>query len=133
MIIKDSRLLVAADVMTPNPITLGRGTSVKDACAFLLASGISAAPVVNEDGRAIGVVSLTDIAQQFGIATERTTVNDILMPLIFSVLASDTLQVIVDAFLARKVHRLFVTDADGVLEGVITSLDILKALNSSPV
>ena len=51
----------AADVMTANPWSIRDEASVKEAVIFLTDRRISAAPVINEAGRPVGVVSEADI------------------------------------------------------------------------
>jgi CBS domain-containing protein len=47
--------------MTPNPLSIGQNATVKEAAAFLSERGFSAAPVIDEAGRPVGVVSRADI------------------------------------------------------------------------
>jgi CBS domain-containing protein len=51
----------AADLMTPNPASIGQDATVKEAAAFLSNRGFSAAPVGDHAGRPIGVLSRADI------------------------------------------------------------------------
>ena len=51
----------AADLMTPNPLSIRQNATVKEAAAFLTDRRISAAPVIDEAGRAVGVLSRADI------------------------------------------------------------------------
>src|SRR5262245_37202830 len=51
----------AADLMTPNPVSIGAAETVKEAVAFLTDKGFSAAPVIDDAGRPIGVLSRSDI------------------------------------------------------------------------
>jgi CBS domain-containing protein len=51
----------AADLMTPNPISVEADALVGEAIALLIDRGISAAPVIDEAGRPIGVLSRSDI------------------------------------------------------------------------
>jgi CBS domain-containing protein len=53
----------AADLMTPDPFTIAANATLKEAILLLMDRRISAAPVVDGAGRAIGVVSLTDIVE----------------------------------------------------------------------
>ncbi len=53
----------AEELMTPNPLSINQDATVRDAAVFLIAKGISAAPVIDYAGRPVGVVSLTDIVQ----------------------------------------------------------------------
>src|SRR5262245_45799710 len=51
----------AAELMTPNPVSLAAAASVKEAAAFLTDHHFSAAPVIDNAGRPIGVLSRSDI------------------------------------------------------------------------
>lgn len=53
--------VTAADLMTPSPVSIDHGATVPEAAAFLAGRGISAAPVIDDAGRPLGVVSSTDI------------------------------------------------------------------------
>jgi CBS domain-containing protein len=55
--------LSAEDLMTSAPISLGRCASIREAAAFLMDKGISAAPVIDDAGRPIGVISRSDIVR----------------------------------------------------------------------
>jgi len=47
--------------MTPDPASVGHGITVREAAAFLEDRGIGAALVVNDDGRAVGALSRSDV------------------------------------------------------------------------
>jgi CBS domain-containing protein len=51
----------AADLMTPDPVSIRADASVQEAIAMLTKKGFSAAPVIDETGRPIGVLSRSDI------------------------------------------------------------------------
>jgi CBS domain-containing protein len=51
----------AADLMTPNPVSIRDMATVHEAVALLTDKGISAAPVIDAAGRPVGVVSRADI------------------------------------------------------------------------
>lgn len=51
----------AADLMTPNPVSIRDVATVREAAALLTDKGISAAPVIDEAGRPVGVLSRTDL------------------------------------------------------------------------
>ena len=52
---------IAADVMTANPLSIRDQATVHEAVVFLTDRRISAAPVINEAGRPVGVISEADI------------------------------------------------------------------------
>lgn len=51
----------AADLMTPNPVSIRQDATVKEAAAFLTDRGFSAFPVMDEAGRPVGVLSRADV------------------------------------------------------------------------
>lgn len=51
----------AADLMMPNPISLRAEATIREAIAALTDHGFSAAPVIDEAGRPVGVLSRGDI------------------------------------------------------------------------
>jgi len=54
-------LLRAKDLMKPNPVSIHRNAGIREALELLTDRGFGAAPVIDEAGRPIGVVSRTDI------------------------------------------------------------------------
>jgi CBS domain-containing protein len=55
------RPITAADVMNPRVLTVRAGMTVRELAHFLMENEISGAPVVDEDSKLVGVVSVTDI------------------------------------------------------------------------
>lgn len=51
----------AADLMSPNPISIRDNASVQEAIACLTDRAITAVPVIDKAGRAVGVVSRSDL------------------------------------------------------------------------
>jgi hypothetical protein len=60
-----SRLILqaetAADLLMPNPVSIPETALVREAITLLTEKGFSAAPVIDEAGRSVGVLSRTDI------------------------------------------------------------------------
>jgi CBS domain-containing protein len=61
----------ASDVMTTNVVTVGPDTRVGQIAALLLERRISGVPVVNADGRLVGIVTEGDLMRRPEIGTER--------------------------------------------------------------
>jgi|SRR6516165_7054373 CBS domain-containing protein len=145
----------AQDLMVANPISIHANAVVQEAIAFLIDKGFSAAPVIDEAGKPIGVLSRTDILVHDRTRTgshipdfyaradlsgdrvpkgfqvenvDRTRVRDLMTPMVLSVSPQTPAAKVVSEMLALKVHRLFVVGEGGVLVGVISALDILKHL-----
>ncbi len=155
---------VAADAMTPNPVSIAADATVSEAVVFLVERRISAAPVINEAGRPVGVVTEADILRhtrehaeylhpvpeddfdreltlgsgehldngEFEVEVpDVTRVRDIMNPVVYSVREATPIADVVRQLVRRRVHRLFVVDADDSLVGVITTLDLLARLEAS--
>jgi CBS domain-containing protein len=65
MLLESPRLALqaetAADLMTPNPVSLDENATMREALALLIDKGYTAAPVIDAAGRPVGVLSRTDL------------------------------------------------------------------------
>ena len=61
----------AADIMTTNVITISPNASVKELAKLLSDHGISGVPVVDNDGKLVGIVSEGDLMHRAELGTER--------------------------------------------------------------
>ena len=59
---------------------------------------------------------------------DRACVRDIMTPVVFAVSPRTPARRVVSEMLSRRVHRLFVVDAEGILVGVISATDVLRYL-----
>jgi CBS domain-containing protein len=126
----------ATELMSPNPISLRDDAPLKEAIANLVSKGFRAAPVIDQAGRPVGVLSSSDILvhdrekSQFPSADGPgpTRVRDLMTPAVFSVRADDSARSVVGQMAAMNVHQLYVVDRDGVLIGVISALDVVRHL-----
>jgi len=134
----------AADLMTPSPVSIRDNASVEEAWAFLAASDYSAAPVIDEAGHPVGVLSRTDLLihererlarstsglashSEAGAATEDTAlVRDLMTPAVLAVAPDTPVTEVLRRLVDQNVHRLFVVDDTGVLIGVVTAADLLR-------
>jgi CBS domain-containing protein len=122
----------AADLMTPNPVSIREAATVHEAIELLTRRRISGAPVIDHAGRPVGVVSRADIlvhdreATDPGNGAER--VRDIMTPVVFCVPPDAPASRVIREMTDLRVHRLFVVDDRGTLVGVISALDLLRHL-----
>lgn len=124
----------AEAVMTRNPLSINESASLHEAAAFLTEKGISAAPVINQAGRPVGVLSLADIVRcacvdESSAACLRNAVGEVMTPVVFFVRPNTPVESAIDDLLSCAVHRLFVVDENEVLVGVISTLDLLRYLH----
>jgi CBS domain-containing membrane protein len=142
----------ALDLMEPGALTLPAAMPVREAARILSERGLSAAPVVDDGGRLIGVLSRADLVRHASAAEEsadRTAVpspppgteardrqeqwptcrvGDLMTPVVLSLREKTPASAVADALLCLDVHQLFVTDEAGDLIGVISAKDIVRHL-----
>jgi len=151
------RARTAAELMVPNPISLRAEAGIQQAMMLFTEKGITAAPVIDEAGHPIGVLSRSDLlihqcehekhkgstsdyfaAPRFASAAEpgeyppktSSTVFDVMTPAVFAVSPDTPVQRVVADMVGLHVHRLFVVDKDGILVGVISTMDVLRYLKA---
>jgi len=61
----NSRSKSLDQIMTRNPVTVRRHTSIRDAVSKLLSKRINCLPVVEEDGSVCGIVTSTDLLKSY--------------------------------------------------------------------
>jgi CBS domain-containing protein len=132
----------AADVMTPNPTSIRAQATVAEAVNLFTLKGFKAAPVIDESGRPVGVVSRGDILsherERFhtGLSAadaDLTRVSDIMTPAVFSVTPTSSIASVVEQILSLNVDQLYVIDEDQLLVGVVTVPNILRRLRRDGV
>ena len=145
----------AADLMATNPVSLRADATVADALRLFTNKGIAAAPVIDEAGHPVGVLSRSDllvhqresVSQPHASATyfadaslemplrktqgpgRQVTVADLMTPAVFSVAPETPARRVIEEMLALHVHRMFVVDDNGFLVGVISAMDVLRHLD----
>jgi CBS domain-containing protein len=122
-------------IMSLNVQCVTEDVSLPALASCLLDGGYSGAPVVDDEGRPVGVVSKTDLLRQ-GVAPD-VRVRDIMTPMSFTVHEDRSVSEASALMAYEGVHRLPVVDAAGKVVGLLSSLDILywlacKTGNSIP-
>jgi DNA polymerase-3 subunit epsilon/CBS domain-containing protein len=120
--------VLVRDVMTPHPASLPLGTTVREAGMFLADMGVAAVLVTDEGGRAIGVLSRSDVLKAVGAGADGAPVEEVMSPAVIAVQPdADALQAF--TIMARcAIGRVFVADEDGTPVGVVSATDLLRAL-----
>ena len=138
-----------ASVMTTEVVTASTHTLFRDLVETLTDRRVSAVPVVDADGRPIGVVSEADVLakQEFhgggdDLPHDRAgrdrwyralahTAGELMTTPVRAVHAHEPLSVAARLLNGAKVRRLFVTDDDGRLVGVVSRRDLLRVYRHS--
>ena len=133
-----------ASVMTDKVISIRPRTSFKEIAELLVEHGISAVPVVDDDGLPVGVVSEADLLskEEFDGGTDPMplisrvrrqrwhqaagiTAADVMHTPVHTVGPTETVVEAARKLAAAGVRRLFVVDDDGQLVGVLSRRDLL--------
>lgn len=119
-----------ADVMTKKVLTIAPDASAADAAWGLTLKGFNGAPVQDEHGHLLGIVSKSDLVDPgtSDVPRRGRTVEDAMTPLLFAIRAADPIMDAVARMLDTGAHRLVVVDAEGRMVGIITPMDVLQAL-----
>lgn len=126
-------MLLVRDLMTRSVLTLTADTVLTEAAGTLTNMGVSGAPVCDDTGHVIGVFSKSDLVTKVGVGAvqQSITVGDLMTPIVFSVRPSDLLSTAIKLMVAENVHRLMVITEDEQLVGILTPMDVLKAINEA--
>jgi CBS domain-containing protein len=111
------------DVMTPVVTCVTPDLGLDELRELLLAEGIGGVPVIDGEGRPIGVVSKTDLV---GLAPGAAIVADVMMPVAFTLRDTDTLQRAALLMATEHVHRLPLIDEHRRICGIITTFDVAR-------
>lgn len=142
------------DLMAKDVVVVPASASVTRAAEILRAAEVSGAPVVDETGSPLGVISRTDLAYGWERAeverrrayyaasgveaeqgTERGTaadfgdcsVREVMMPIVFSVDQDDSVRKAAELMQAEGIHRVVVLDGTR-LAGVLSGSAIVAAV-----
>lgn len=125
-------MLLVRDIMTESVVVLAENTALMEAATTLSNMGVTGAPVCDPQGRVIGVVSKSDIIARMtsGASGSELHVGDLMSTKVFSVRPEEPLGRAVRQMVSENVHRIMVVDEEQKLLGILTPMDVLKALVS---
>jgi CBS domain-containing protein len=129
-----------SEIMRTNLKTISADATVADAVASLAESGVSALPVLDRSGRAVGICSTRDVlaaerragAEGRDRLFESTLVLEIMTPWSVTAAPGEDVREVARRMLDQKVQRLFVEE-HGTLVGVVSQTDIVAAVAATLV
>jgi len=145
----------AKDIMNPQVITVTDTMDLREVAKILVEEGITGAPVVDEVGTLVGVISQSDLVEyDLSVEHELTvetpfyrrpfddalqpergfriedlpadTAKDVMTPFLVSVGEETPIREVASRMAKFAIHRLIVVDADQQIRGIVTSLDVLR-------
>lgn len=122
-------MLKVRDLMTPVVVTVAADDSAASAADTLARAGISGAPVRDQFGEFVGMVSQADLTnERLAGGRRRPTVADVMTPDLLAIYADDPALEAAQEMANHDIHRVLVWDADGNVAGIVTALDLVKAI-----
>jgi CBS domain-containing protein len=140
------------DVMTTRVVWIKKDASFRTMAAALREHRVSAFPVLDDDGKVIGVVSEADMLAKEALESEPEampgritgilrrkehekargiTAGDLMTSPPVTVTPDDTVERAARLMYTRKVKRLPVVDANGHLAGIVSRADLLAVFDRS--
>ncbi len=141
----------AADVMSRNPLSVTPQTAIVEAARTMLQNRISGLPVIDGDGKVVGVVTEGDLLRRAETGTERhrsrwlefllgpgrlagdyvdahaRKVGEVMTSEVAVVSPTDELSDVVQLMEKRRIKRVPVID-NGKLVGIVSRSDLVRAL-----
>jgi CBS-domain-containing membrane protein len=142
-----------ADIMTREVYAVAPDTGIDVAGRLLYAKHIGGAPVVDAHGAAVGVITAKDLVDpdrrrgpdpggsvvyhlaagvleklDGGPARAPGKVADVMTTFVVAVRSTTDVRDAATLMVAEDIHRLFVVDEDRQVIGIVSSMDLLRAL-----
>jgi CBS domain-containing protein len=151
----------ARDIMNTQVITVTDTMDLREVAKILVEEGITEAPVVDEMGTLVGVISQSDLVEydlsmeheltveapfyrrpfddalqpERGFRIEELsadTVKDVMTPFLVTVEEETPIRDVASRMAKFAIHRLIVVDADQQIRGIVTALDVLRWVATLP-
>lgn len=121
--------LRARSFMQTDVLAINADTSLRDIHRLFVQEEIHGAPVVDDDGTVVGVITSLDLLKPGAdeVDSERLTAADVMTREVVSVSPETPIEEVAATMRNQHVHRVLVIDG-GELVGVLTTFDLLRAL-----
>lgn len=118
-------------IMVRKVVCVRADMEVSEARSRMLERGVSGLPVVDNWGRAVGVVSKSDLVEHeiTGRPSGRQ-VTDVMTPLVFALPPDASIGQAAALMAYEGIHRVVVVDRSGYVVGLVSSLDVARWLGS---
>ena len=115
------------DVMTKNPVTVSLNETVWDAVVKMDALGVGALPVVDDNGRVVGIFTERDLLRRVVAKKkdpQKTLISEVMTRNPVTVKPTDTIKTAKALMAKIKARHLPVVDDDGKIVGIVSIKDI---------
>jgi CBS domain-containing protein len=120
--------LIVEEIMSHEVLSLAPSESVESALAYILALGITGAPVVDQGGDLIGMLSLRDLLHE----RHGDTVAECMNAPAVSITAKAPITEAGKLMGETGYHRLAVVDTKNQLVGLVSAIDVVRGVLGMP-
>jgi CBS-domain-containing membrane protein len=124
---RSADLIPISEIMAKDVVAVRPELRIEDLEELLLARGISGAPVIDDLGKPIGMVSKTDLLQQRG-GDDGGRVRDIMTCTAFCLSETESIARAAGLMAFEGVHRIPVVGRRGMVTGMVSPLDVMRWL-----
>jgi CBS domain-containing protein len=123
-------ILRIKDIMTPRLFTVEAQASAEEAAWALTRRHIGGAPARDAEGNLVGMLSKSDLVdpEPAQWIKKEATVGDLMNPNVITLYADDPAMAAVAEMAKSHIHRVVVLDAESQPIGIVTSMDVVRAL-----
>ena len=123
-------MLKIRDIMTAEVYTVEADASAEEAAWGLTRRHIGGAPARDGQGNLVGVLSSSDLVnpEPAQWICGESTVGDLMNPEVISLYADDPALAAVTEMAKRNIHRIVVLDEGSKLAGIVTPMDVVRAV-----
>jgi CBS domain-containing protein len=118
-------------IMARKVVCVRADLDASEARSRMLSRGASGLPVVDNWGRAIGVISSSDLLEhEISAQPSGRKVSDVMTPLVFSLDPDASIGQAAALMAYEGIHRVVIVDRSGYVVGLVSSIDIARWLGS---
>lgn len=122
-------MLKAKDIMTTAVKTVSPEATIYDAVNILYNKKVSGLPVVNDDGKLVGIITENDVLNLVFSGNARTTkVSDIMTKNVLTFTPDTDIDKISLAISEKQYRRVVIVDENNMVKGIVSRHDIIKII-----
>ena len=114
------------EIMTKDVVTVPLAMPVREVASLLSEKNVSGVPVINDEGRVLGVVSELDVVGRQG-----ATAADIMSKGVISVTEETDVDEVLHLFLNQRIRRVPVLSDGQHLVGIVSRSDLVRPASIS--
>ena len=120
----------ARDIMTDRVITAKANMLITDVIKLLLRWHISGIPIVNDNGKLIGIVTEHDVVN-FALSghAARSTAAEVMTTQLETLSPNTLVAEVINYFASRRIRRVPVVDEERKVIGIISRRDIVREMD----